>query len=178
VAPYFYQTAGHRPTPDLGQYTVPGVERFYLVGPFLHPGGGVFGAGRATAIRMFEHLGLDFDRVTGSDGGKSQSKTVTLGTNAPTPKAPTAKASEEDTITLYGPANEDLMSIRAIEREGPDLVIKGQAYGSMPLTARLEPEQARRILRMLGWSLIPLLFTFLFRRSRSQARSPQGEVPR
>ena len=63
VAPYFYQMGAHRPTPDLGQFTVPGIERFYLVGPFLHPGGGVFGAGRATAIRMFEDLGLDFDKV-------------------------------------------------------------------------------------------------------------------
>jgi len=63
VAPYFYQTGGHRPTPDLGQYTVPGVERFYLVGPFQHPGGGVYGAGRATAMKMFEDLGLDFDKV-------------------------------------------------------------------------------------------------------------------
>ncbi len=63
VAPFFYQTVGHRPTPDLGQYTVPGVERLYLVGPFMHPGGGVYGAGRATAIKMFEDLGLDFDRT-------------------------------------------------------------------------------------------------------------------
>lgn len=63
AAPFFYQSAGHRPTPDLGQYTVPGVERLYLVGPFQHPGGGVFGAGRATAIRMFDDLGLDFGRV-------------------------------------------------------------------------------------------------------------------
>jgi phytoene dehydrogenase-like protein len=63
VAPFMYQTVGHRPTPDLGQYTVPGVERLYLVGPFLHPGGGVYGAGRATAIKMFEELNMDFDRV-------------------------------------------------------------------------------------------------------------------
>lgn len=63
VAPFFYQTAGHRPTPDLGQFTVPGVERLYLVGPFMHPGGGVYGAGRATAIRMFDDLKLDFDRA-------------------------------------------------------------------------------------------------------------------
>ena len=63
VAPYFYQMSGHRPTPDLAQYTVPGIERFYLVGPFLHPGGGVYGAGRATAIRMFEDLKLKFDKV-------------------------------------------------------------------------------------------------------------------
>ena len=63
VAPFFYQTVGHRPTPDLGQYTVPGVDRLYLVGPFQHPGGGVYGAGRATAIRMFDDLNMDFGRV-------------------------------------------------------------------------------------------------------------------
>lgn len=64
VAPYFYQINGHRPTPDLAQYTVPGVEAFYLVGPFLHPGGGVYGAGRGTAMKMFDDLGMDWDRVT------------------------------------------------------------------------------------------------------------------
>ena len=63
LAPYFYQTAGHRPTPDLSQYTVPGVERLYLVGPFMHPGGGVYGAGRATAIRVFDDLSIDFEKV-------------------------------------------------------------------------------------------------------------------
>ncbi|MCS6948004.1 MAG: NAD(P)/FAD-dependent oxidoreductase [Steroidobacteraceae bacterium] len=63
VAPFFYQTLAHRPTPDLGNYTVSGLERFYLVGPFMHPGGGVFGAGRGTAIKMFEDLRLNFDKV-------------------------------------------------------------------------------------------------------------------
>ena len=63
VAPFFYQTVSHRPTADLGQYTVPGVERLYLVGPFMHPGGGVYGAGRATAIKMFDDLKLNFDKV-------------------------------------------------------------------------------------------------------------------
>ena len=43
-----YQSGAHRPTPELGQYRVPGIDRLYLVGPFQHPGGGVFGAGRAT----------------------------------------------------------------------------------------------------------------------------------
>lgn len=62
-APYMYQTMGHRPTPDLGQYTVPGVESLYLVGPFMHPGGGVYGAGRATALRMFDDMDIDFERV-------------------------------------------------------------------------------------------------------------------
>jgi phytoene dehydrogenase-like protein len=63
VAPYFYQTVAHRPTPDLGNLNVPGIERLYLVGPFMHPGGGVYGAGRATAMRMFDDLKIDFDKV-------------------------------------------------------------------------------------------------------------------
>lgn len=58
-----YQLGSHRPTPELGQFTVPGVDGLYLVGPFQHPGGGVFGAGRATAVRMYEDLKLDFDAV-------------------------------------------------------------------------------------------------------------------
>ena len=57
-APFFYQTMAHRPTPDLGQYTIPGIENYYMVGPFMHPGGGVFGAGRGTAMRMFDDLGI------------------------------------------------------------------------------------------------------------------------
>ena len=65
-APYVYQTVGHRPTPDFGHYTVPGVEKLYLVGPFMHPGGGVFGAGRATAIRMMDDMGIDYDKVMGA----------------------------------------------------------------------------------------------------------------
>ena len=78
------------------------------------------------------------------------------------PRAPV----DDQTITLYGPAGEDLMTIRSIAREGDELVVKGQAYGTMPLTAKLRPEQARRIFRMLGLSVFPLLFTFLFRRSK------------
>jgi phytoene dehydrogenase-like protein len=56
IAPTSYQSGAHRPTPELGQFTVPGVERLYLVGPFQHPGGGVFGAGRATAVKVAEDL--------------------------------------------------------------------------------------------------------------------------
>jgi phytoene dehydrogenase-like protein len=63
AAPYIYQSGSHRPTPDLGQNTVPGVDRLYLVGPFQHPGGGVFGAGRATAIKMCEDLKITFDKI-------------------------------------------------------------------------------------------------------------------
>lgn len=63
VASTTYQSGAHRPTPDLGMNVVPGCDRLYLVGPFQHPGGGVFGAGRAAAMRMCEDLKIDFDKV-------------------------------------------------------------------------------------------------------------------
>ena len=65
ISSYLHQIGSHRPTPDLGQNTVPGVARMYLVGPFQHPGGGVFGAGRATAMKVCEDLGIDFDKIPG-----------------------------------------------------------------------------------------------------------------
>jgi len=164
VAPYFYQTGGHRPTPELAQYTVPGVDRFYLVGPFQHPGGGVYGAGRATAIRMFEHLGMDFDKLVGAAPEKSTAKTTSISGSG---GGAALAAAADDTVTLYGPANEDLLVIRAIEREGNSVVVKGQAYGTMPLSATLRPEQARRVFKLLKWSLVPFLLSFLFRRSKS-----------
>jgi phytoene dehydrogenase-like protein len=158
VAPYFYQTGGHRPTPDLAQYTVPGVERLYLVGPFQHPGGGVYGAGRATAMRMFEHFGMDFAKTVGADGA-SGAKTVSVGGGS-------LAAPDDGSVTLYGPANEDLLVIRSIERDGNSVVVKGRAYGTLPLSATLRPEQARRIFKLLKLSLLPFLIGFLFRRSK------------
>jgi phytoene dehydrogenase-like protein len=63
VAPTSWQSGAHRPTPELGQLTVPGIERLYLVGPFQYPGGGVFGAGRATAVKVAEDLKIDLSGV-------------------------------------------------------------------------------------------------------------------
>jgi len=63
IAATTYQYGAHRPTPDLGQNTVPGCARLYLVGPFQHPGGGVFGAGRAAAVKACDDLGIDFDKI-------------------------------------------------------------------------------------------------------------------
>ncbi|EEA04293.1 amine oxidase [Burkholderia sp. H160] len=44
------QFMGRRPIPELAQYSVPGLKRFYLAGPFLHSGGAVTLGGRATAM--------------------------------------------------------------------------------------------------------------------------------
>ena len=58
-----FQTAGFRPTPELAQYAVPGVDSLYLCGPFMHPGGAIFGAGRPAAIKIMDDLDIDVDKV-------------------------------------------------------------------------------------------------------------------
>lgn len=63
VGKYFYQIGGHRPTPELSQYAVPGIGGLYLAGTFMHPPGGVTGGGRATAIKMCRDLKIDFDKM-------------------------------------------------------------------------------------------------------------------
>lgn len=63
VGKFFYQIGGHRPTPELSQYAVPGVKGLYLAGTFMHPPGGITGGGRATAVKMCGDLGITFDKL-------------------------------------------------------------------------------------------------------------------
>lgn len=56
------QILGRRPTPALAQFRVPGLGGLYLVGPFMHPGGTVTLGGRATAIAMYQDMGLDLNK--------------------------------------------------------------------------------------------------------------------
>ena len=57
------QLLGRRPTPELAQYTVPGVGRLYLSGCVQHPGGKVNFGGRATAMRMAIDMGIDLKSI-------------------------------------------------------------------------------------------------------------------
>lgn len=59
----------------------------------------------------------------------------------------------------------DLMTVRAIERDGATLVIKGKLFGTMPVTARLTPEEARKAFGLMAPGVLWFLVTFLFRRS-------------
>lgn len=157
-APFMYQSLGHRPTPDLGQFTVPGVDRLYLVGPFMHPGGGVFGAGRATAIKMFGDLGLDFDRMfVGASGG---GKPATVSTPSVS-DSDTADAGSD--MRLYDARDEELMSINEIDREDNVLVIKGKTFGTMPMTAKLQPRDVRKGLKLLNFRKLLFMITLPFR---------------
>lgn len=151
VAPYFHQSAGARPTADLGQYTVPGVERLFLAGPSQHPGGGVYGAGRATAIKVFEALGMDFGSVA-------------VGARQDSANPKVVAAAQQEGMVLRGPANEELMHVEAIDRVGDELVIKGKSFGTMPMQARLDATSARAGLKLLGLGKLAFLATLPFRR--------------
>lgn len=153
VAPYFYQSAGHRPTPDLGQFTVPGVDRLFLAGPFQHPGGGVYGAGRATAIKMFEQLGMDFGAVSSS---------VREDLPPPVSQSPTTR----EGMVLRGTADEELMHVESIRRVGDELVIKGKSFGTLPMEARLDGAATRAGLKMLSMKDMAFLATLPFRKAK------------
>jgi len=68
-------------------------------------------------------------------------------------------------MKLYAPDNSVLMEISALERKGNDLIVKGKVFGSMPMTAKLRPEEARKGLKLMGFKLALFLLTFLFRSS-------------
>ena len=63
VGSYIYQSLGLRPTAELAHCRVPGAKGLYLTGPFMHPGGGLTGGGRAVAMRMMEDLGVKYGSV-------------------------------------------------------------------------------------------------------------------
>ncbi len=67
-------------------------------------------------------------------------------------------------MTLYSADKSELMQISAIERDGPDLLIRGKVFGTMPMTARLTPAEARRGLKLLRFRLLFFLVSMLFRR--------------
>jgi len=69
-------------------------------------------------------------------------------------------------MKIYGADNKEMMNITALERDGPDLVIRGKLFGSMPLTAKLRPEDARAAFRLLDLRTALFLLTLLFRRKR------------
>jgi len=66
-------------------------------------------------------------------------------------------------MKVYSQDNSELMEINSLERDGNMLVIKGKVFGTMPMTARLRPEEARKGLRLLNIKLVLFLLTFLFR---------------
>ncbi|HEY4710342.1 MAG TPA: hypothetical protein VIH46_09240 [Candidatus Acidoferrales bacterium] len=67
-------------------------------------------------------------------------------------------------MKVYGQDNSELMQITSLEREGGKLVMKGKVFGSMPMTAKLTPQEGRNALKLLNFKLAVFLLTFLFRK--------------
>jgi hypothetical protein len=74
-------------------------------------------------------------------------------------------------IKLHGPDNKEMMAVNTLTREGDVLIIKGKIFGTMPLTAKLYPEEARAFLKMLNFKLAWFLLTLPFRRSVKQKKA-------
>lgn len=70
-------------------------------------------------------------------------------------------------MKLYGSDNQELMNVTSLTREGSNLLIKGRIFGSMPLTAKLKPEEVRAALKLMDFRTLLFLLTMIFRRSSS-----------
>lgn len=67
-------------------------------------------------------------------------------------------------MKVYDASDQELMQVRAIEREGNVLVIRGKIFGAMPMVAKVRPAEARAALKLLDAKTIFFLLTLLFRR--------------
>ena len=67
-------------------------------------------------------------------------------------------------MKLHSTDGSELMTVNTLERNGNSLLIKGKVFGTMPLNARLNPEEARAALKLLTPRLILFLLTLPFRR--------------
>lgn len=69
-------------------------------------------------------------------------------------------------MKLLGPDKSELMNVSSIERAGDDLLIKGKVFGTMPLVARLTPEESRKIFKLINFRLVLFMLTLPFRRPK------------
>ena len=69
-------------------------------------------------------------------------------------------------MKIFGADNKEMIAISAIEREGRELVLRGKIFGTMPMTARLRPEEVRQALKLLNWRTALFLLSLPLRRAR------------
>ena len=66
-------------------------------------------------------------------------------------------------MKFVGADGTELIMVTALDRDGNKLVIKGKVFGTMPITARLSPAEARKGLKLLNFRLLLFLLTLLLR---------------
>jgi hypothetical protein len=69
-------------------------------------------------------------------------------------------------MKIFSQDGSELMDVTAIERDGNQLVVKGKIFQSMPMTAKLRPEEARKGMKLMSFSTWLFLVTLPFRRSK------------
>jgi len=69
-------------------------------------------------------------------------------------------------VKIFGPDNQELIAISAIERDGAELVLRGKILGTLPMSARIRPEEARRGLKLLDWRTAIFMLSLPWRRGR------------
>ena len=69
-------------------------------------------------------------------------------------------------MKIFGADNKELIAISAIERDGAELVLRGKIFGTLPMSARVTPEEARRGLKLLGWRTAIFVLSLPWRRRR------------
>jgi hypothetical protein len=67
-------------------------------------------------------------------------------------------------MKIYDATDQELMQVRAIEREGDNLVIRGKIFSAMPMVAKLTPKEARAAFKLLDFKTILFIISMLFRR--------------
>ncbi|HEY7841332.1 MAG TPA: hypothetical protein VIC61_07150 [Gammaproteobacteria bacterium] len=67
-------------------------------------------------------------------------------------------------MKIYSQDGSELLEVSELGIDGNQLVIKGRAFGSMPMSARLRPEEARKALALIDLRLFWFLLTLIFRR--------------
>jgi len=68
-------------------------------------------------------------------------------------------------MKIYSQDGSELMDVTAIERNDNQLVVKGKIFQSMPMTAKLRPEEARKGMGMMSFPTWLFLLSLPFRRS-------------
>ena len=67
-------------------------------------------------------------------------------------------------MKIYGADGKEMMTVTSIDRDGSDLLVKGKLFGTMPLTARVKPGEARKAFGLLKLRTLLFLLTLPLRR--------------
>jgi hypothetical protein len=67
-------------------------------------------------------------------------------------------------MKILGADGKEMMTVSSLDRDGSNLVIKGKIFGTMPLSAKLTPTEARKIFSLLSFRMWLFLLTLPFRR--------------